>query len=58
LTTVENHEQNVEHSSMKLTYGKEQIEWRTTENRHLTKTRGQTILTTTSIKEKTTEGVY
>ena len=30
MTTVENHEGNVDHSSTKLTYGKEQIEWRRT----------------------------
>jgi hypothetical protein len=30
LTTVENHEGNVDHSSTKLTYGKEAIEWRRT----------------------------
>jgi hypothetical protein len=28
LTSLENHEGNVEHSSSKLTYGKDQIEWR------------------------------
>jgi len=28
LNTSQNHEQNVEHSSSKLTYGKEQIDWR------------------------------
>ena len=30
MTTVENHEGNVDHSSTKLTYGKEAIEWRRT----------------------------
>ena len=28
MTSLENHEGNVEHSSSKLTYGKDQIEWR------------------------------
>ena len=28
MTTVEDHEGNVDHSSTKLTYGKDQIEWR------------------------------